>query len=142
MSAAACALVRFLTHAALFISASQPGQVSVSLNLQRLVKGCSIAWLSVAKTIMVLASFNIFSQWGSADAEMKVSSVVNPELTYILLLKPGVGRDTALYAFAHCQELFVSNFYRSGPFSIIFFPKHYEFFFVVVVYLFVFVRCS
>ena len=35
MSAAACTLVRFLTHAALFISASQPGQVSVFLHVHR-----------------------------------------------------------------------------------------------------------
>ena len=32
-------------------------------------------------------------QWGIVDAEIKVLSVQNPELTNVLPLKPGVGQD-------------------------------------------------
>ena len=37
-------------------------------------------------------------QWGTADAESKVPSVENPELTDVLPSKPGVGQNTAVYA--------------------------------------------
>ena len=38
-----------------------------------------------------LDQFILVSQWYTADAEIKVSSVENPELTNVLPLKPGVG---------------------------------------------------
>ena len=39
-----------------------------------------------------------FPAVGTADAEIKIPSVENPELMSVLLLKPGVGQSTAVYA--------------------------------------------
>ena len=52
MSAAACALIRFLTHAALFISASQTGQVGSGV--------CLAGLLPVAQVVHMHRSSSLF----------------------------------------------------------------------------------
>ena len=46
--------------------------------------------------------YQIYSQWDTADAEIKVTSVEKAELTNDLPLKHGVGENAC---FAHCQDL-------------------------------------
>ena len=56
-------------------------------------------------------------QWGAADANIKVPSFGNPELTNLFPLNPGA-------CFAHCQEFIpCPNFYISGPFTFFFFYR-------------------
>ena len=46
---------------------------------------------------LIFDHLNANSQ-SETDAEMKVPSVENTELTHVLLLKPGVGQDIAIHA--------------------------------------------
>ena len=64
-----------------------------------------------------------FPWWGTADAEIKVSSVENPELKGSLPLKPGVGQNIAMYASPFARNSFVPNFYIPSPFSSIYVPN-------------------
>ena len=40
----------------------------------------------------------IYPQWGTADAQIKVPSAENLELSCVLALKPGVGQNIAMHA--------------------------------------------
>ena len=58
-------------------------------------------------------------QLGAADAEIKVPSV---ESLKVLPLKPGVGQYIAIHATLTATDVFLANFYSSGPFTYTF-PK-------------------
>ena len=58
-------------------------------------------------------------QWGTANAEIKVSSVQNPQLWKGLPLKPWEGHNKTIYALS--TNFFLSNLYFSGPFNFFFF---------------------
>lgn len=53
-------------------------------------------------------------QWGAAGVEMKVPSAENLEPTNGLLLKPGVGRSTALHAFPPEHFLVLISVFMTG----------------------------
>ena len=59
------------------------------------------------------------SRWGTADAEIKDPSVEKPELTF----KPGDGPYIAMHATHTDRDFFLAAFYRSSPFTCIFFSK-------------------
>ena len=62
-------------------------------------------------------------QWRTADAEIRIPPVENPELK-VLPFKPGVGPNIALHATPTARDFFLGNFCPSGPFTcIFFFPK-------------------
>ena len=48
-----------------------------------------------------------FAQWGTADAEVKVHSVENPELANVLPLKPGAGQNIATHASSTVRNFFL-----------------------------------
>ena len=61
-------------------------------------------------------------QQGTADAEIKIPSAENPELSEFLPLKPGVAdQNIAMHASHTARNSSLSNFYSPNPFSIIFF---------------------
>ena len=68
----------------------------------------------------IVAWFGILiQQCDTAEAEMKVPSVENPELTNVLPLKPGVGQNYSHICFAYYQEfLHCLNFDLPGPFTL------------------------
>ena len=45
------------------------------------------------------------NKWGTAKAKRQVSSVQNPELSKVFLLKPGLGQNIAMHAFPTVDEL-------------------------------------
>ena len=45
------------------------------------------------------------NKWGTAKAKHQVYSVQNPELSKVLLLKPGLGQNIAMYASPTVDEL-------------------------------------
>ena len=51
--------------------------------------------------------FSPDSQWGTADAEITVPSVENPEMTYVLLLEPGVGQNRSMRASPTARNVFL-----------------------------------
>ena len=61
-------------------------------------------------------SVHFYPQQGTADAEIKVPSAGNPAQTNALLLKPGVGQNTATHALQFLPCLY---FYLPGPFTVI-----------------------
>ena len=62
--------------------------------------------------------------WGTADAEIKVPSVENPELKKVLPLKPKIGQYIDMYATLTARVFFRANFYTPGPFTYLFSPKN------------------
>ena len=79
----------------------------------------------------VSLSSDSFPRWGTVDAEIKVSSLENPELRNVLHLKPVVGSEYSHACFAHCQEFLpCPNFYLPGPFT--FFSESFYFLTVLV----------
>ena len=62
-------------------------------------------------------SFPLFMRRGIADAEIKVSSVENPEQSEAPAFKPGIGQNVAFYAsltarmstFHFCSEMIISR---------------------------------
>ena len=67
-------------------------------------------------------------QWSTTDAEVRVSCVENPELTWGLPLKSEVGRYVARHA-APCAR----NFFFPGPFNFICSKRLLRFFLVLAV---------
>ena len=60
----------------------------------------------------------------TADAEIKVPSVVNPELANVLTLKPGVGQNLVVHALSTARNIFLvldDLFLFPSPFTFIFF---------------------
>ena len=53
--------------------------------------------------------FFLTPQWGTVDAEIKVSSVENPEPLKVLSLKPREGQNTALHAPPTARNFCLSN---------------------------------
>ena len=66
-------------------------------------------------------------QWGAADTEIKVPSDENTELGGSTL-KPGVGQYIAMHATLTARDFFLAGFYRSSPFTCIFFKTSSKFF--------------
>ena len=60
------------------------------------------------------------SQWGAADAEIKVPSGENTELKRSPF-KAGVGQCIAIHATLTARDFFLAYFYLSGPFTCIYF---------------------
>ena len=60
-----------------------------------------------------------YTQWGTADAEIKAASVGNTELSKVISLKPRVGQNAciATHASAAARNCFPSSFYLPGQFS-------------------------
>ena len=55
-------------------------------------------WLRVMRTMNLIFTpqrkiHSSVPQWGTEDAELKSPLVENPELTNVLILKPGVGQN-------------------------------------------------
>ena len=67
----------------------------------------------------ILFSFSVsLLQWGTADTEVKVPSVENPELTKGLPCKSWNRSEYSHACFTHCQEFLpCSNFYLPSPFT-------------------------
>lgn len=53
------------------------------------------------------------------DAEIKVSSAENPEISKILSVTPGVCPNIASYVSSVSRDFYLSNIYLPGPFSFI-----------------------
>ena len=51
------------------------------------------------------------------------SYLMSAQSLKVLPLKPGVGQYTAMHATLTARDFFLANFYPSGPFTCIFFPK-------------------
>ena len=56
---------------------------------------------------VVVCSFVLSPHWGTADADITVPSVENPELTNVLRLKPGVGQNIAMHASPTARNFFL-----------------------------------
>ena len=60
-------------------------------------------------SVIVFIFFKIFfmhqNKWGTAKAKRQVSSVQNPELSKVFLLKPGLGQNIAMHALPTVDEL-------------------------------------
>ena len=64
---------------------------------------------------LIFDHLNAKSQ-SETDAEMKVPSVENTEMTHVLLLNPGVGQDIAIHASPTARNLvLVLIFYLTSP---------------------------
>ena len=59
-------------------------------------------------------SVHFYPQQGTADAEIKVPSAGNPAQTNALLLKPGVGQNTATHPCSF-SPVFISTFQVHSP---------------------------
>ena len=57
-------------------------------------------------TITHVMSMDETADWLPADAEIKVPSVENPELTNSLPLKPGAGQNIAMHALTTARILY------------------------------------
>ena len=66
-------------------------------------------------------------QWGTADAEVKVSSGEKTEFK-CSPLKPGVGQYIAKHATLTARDFFFAYLYPSGPFTCIFSKSLLKFF--------------
>ena len=60
-------------------------------------------------------------QRGTADADIQVRSVENPELTNVLPLKPGVGQIIAMHASPTARIVFLVFFFTTPVHQLIFF---------------------
>ena len=67
-------------------------------------------------------------QWDIADAEIKIPSVANFELSKVLHCKPRVCQNRAMHASLTARDSFLSNFYLSCPFSSICSKPSHHFF--------------
>ena len=67
--------------------------------------GISSLWLTVCLHQFSHVTMN--PQWGTADAEIKIPSVENPELTNALPLKPGVCQNIAMHASPTTRNFFL-----------------------------------
>ena len=82
----------------------------------------SLAHFVVA--VVCFCSFVVDQQWGTADAEIKVSSAETPERLKVLPLKPGEGQNIDMRTSPTARNFFISDFYTtSGPFKKLFFPQ-------------------
>ena len=72
-------------------------------------KGLQVTSIRIWKCLKHLYSsfFVVVLQWGTADAEIKTPSVENPELTNVLLLKPGVEHNVAMHASPSARNFFL-----------------------------------
>ena len=57
--------------------------------------------------VVCFCSFVVDSQWGTADAEIKVSSAGNPERLKVLLLKPEEGQNTDMSTSPTARNFFL-----------------------------------
>ena len=72
--------------------------------------------------VVCFCSFVVDPQWGTADAEIKVSSAENPERLNVLPLKPGEGKNIDMHTSPTARNFFLSDSYTtSGPIKIFFF---------------------
>ena len=109
-------LIRLLTHSHSRARAHRP---HYGLN------GLPADWLTDSIAYPLSHSFVHFSihlptipQWGAADAEIKVPSGENTELTG----SPFKAWSRSVYShtcYAYCQGFFLAYFYTSGPFTCI-----------------------
>ena len=76
--------------------------------------------LRVKDKAPLIAPGCLLPQWGTVDAEIKVSSAENPELTNVLPIKRGLGRNISLHVLPTLRNFFV------GLISM--FPVHSSFF--------------
>ena len=61
-----------------------------------------------------------FPQWRTADADIKVFSANDPELSKVLPMKPEVGQNTATHTSPTAKNFSFFNFYSPGPFNFFF----------------------
>ena len=86
---------------------------------------CSSFWVPFSSVVIIMRSvtasvtcLKCTTVQGTADAEIKVTFVENPQLTNVPLLKPEVGQNS-LTCFPHCQEfLLCPTFYFPSWFTL------------------------
>ena len=68
--------------------------------------------------VVCFCSFVVDPQWGTVDAEIKVSSAENPERLNVLPLKPGEAQNIHMPTSPTTRTFFLSGFYTiSVPMS-------------------------
>ena len=73
--------------------------------------------------VVCFRSLVVDPQWGTADAEIKVSSAGNSKRLKVLLSKPGKDQNIDVHTSPIARNFFLSDSYTtSGPFQFIF-PK-------------------
>ena len=71
--------------------------------------------------VVCFCSFVVDPQWGTVDAEIKVSSAENPERLNVLPLKPGEAQNIHMPTSPTTRTFFLSDSYTtSGPIKIFF----------------------
>ena len=71
--------------------------------------------------VVCFGSFVVDPQWGTADAEVKVSTAENSERLKVLLSKSGEGQNIDMHTSPTARNFFLSDSYTtSGPIKIFF----------------------
>ena len=66
-----------------------------------------VLYVVVVVVVVVVVCFFIFPRWSTTDADVRVPSVENPELTDILPLKTGVSHNITMHASLTARNFFL-----------------------------------
>ena len=80
-------------------------------------------WLATTQPVVCTTGFNTGSRSGELRTQKLKSPLMRTQSLKVLSLKPGVGQYIAKHATLTARDVFLANFYPSGPFTSIFFQN-------------------